>query len=168
MQGHWVNMIRCGVSNENKIWLHNKEAVNVFSFNITYTYITLSLYPFLFSCVSDCASLWYRVVGLFFSLYFSKQERIRFASWNKRRHDRFSGNIVTRLQAGQLEFCPQQRQWKDFFFAMVSRWALGPTQPHIQWVLGARSQEVKQLGHEADHSPPSSAMFQNVWGYAST
>jgi hypothetical protein len=73
-------MIRCGVSNENKIWLHNKEAVNVFSFNITYTYITLSLYPFLFSCVSDCASLWYRVVGLFFSLYFSKQERIRFAS----------------------------------------------------------------------------------------
>jgi hypothetical protein len=35
--------------------------------------------------------------------------------------------------------------------------ALGPTQPHIQWVPGALSLEVKQPGREADHSPPSSA-----------
>jgi hypothetical protein len=35
--------------------------------------------------------------------------------------------------------------------------ALGPTQPPIQWVPGALSLGVKQLGHEAEHSPPSSA-----------
>jgi len=39
----------------------------------------------------------------------------------------------------------------------VSRTALGPTQPPIQGVLGALSLVVKGLGHEADHSPPSSA-----------
>jgi hypothetical protein len=30
------------------------------------------------------------------------------------------------------------------------------------------SLEVKQLGHEADHSPPSSAKVKNVWSYTST
>jgi hypothetical protein len=44
-----------------------------------------------------------------------------------------------------------------FLFTTVSRMALGPTQPPIQWVLGAISLGVKQPGHEADHSPPSSA-----------
>jgi hypothetical protein len=45
----------------------------------------------------------------------------------------------------------------NFFFTTVSRTALGPTQPPIQWVPGALSLGVKQLGCEADHSPPSSA-----------
>jgi hypothetical protein len=35
--------------------------------------------------------------------------------------------------------------------------ALGPTQPPIQWVPGAVPLGLKQLGREADHSPPSSA-----------
>jgi hypothetical protein len=39
----------------------------------------------------------------------------------------------------------------------ASRTALGPTQPPIQWVLGALSLEVKRPGCEADHSSPSSA-----------
>jgi len=39
----------------------------------------------------------------------------------------------------------------------MSRLALRPTQPPIQWVLGALSLGVKQSGLEADHSPPSSA-----------
>jgi hypothetical protein len=44
-----------------------------------------------------------------------------------------------------------------FLFTTTSRMALGLTQPHIQWVPGALSLGVKQLGHEADHSPSSSA-----------
>jgi hypothetical protein len=37
------------------------------------------------------------------------------------------------------------------------RTALGPTQPHIQWVPGALSLGVKRPWREADHSPPPSA-----------
>jgi hypothetical protein len=50
-------------------------------------------------------------------------------------------------------------QWElgIFLFTTASRMALGPTQPPIQWVPGALSLEVKRPGHEADHSPPSSA-----------
>jgi len=42
------------------------------------------------------------------------------------------------------------------FFTTVSRPALGPTQPPIQWVQRAPSVGVKWPGHEADHSSPSS------------
>jgi hypothetical protein len=44
-----------------------------------------------------------------------------------------------------------------FLFNTVSRTALGPTQPPVQWVLGVLSLGVKQAEREADHSPPSSA-----------
>jgi hypothetical protein len=43
-----------------------------------------------------------------------------------------------------------------FLFTIVSRPALKPTQPPIQWVLGALSLGIKRPGREADHSPPSS------------
>jgi hypothetical protein len=49
------------------------------------------------------------------------------------------------------------RQYKIFFFSTASRPTLGPTQSPIQWVPGALSPGVKQWGHEANHSPPSSA-----------
>jgi hypothetical protein len=50
--------------------------------------------------------------------------------------------------------------WKGlgiFLFTTVSRTALGPMQPPIQWVPGALSLGVKQPGGGADHSPPSNA-----------
>jgi hypothetical protein len=50
-----------------------------------------------------------------------------------------------------------QRGLGIFLFNTASRTALGPTQPTIQWVPGALSLEIKRLGREADHSPPSSA-----------
>jgi hypothetical protein len=44
-----------------------------------------------------------------------------------------------------------------FLFTTVSKTALGPTQPPIQWVPRSLSLRVQRLGREADHSPPSSA-----------
>jgi hypothetical protein len=43
-----------------------------------------------------------------------------------------------------------------FVFIAVSRLALGPTQPPIQWVPGALSLGVMRPGREADHLSPSS------------
>jgi hypothetical protein len=50
-----------------------------------------------------------------------------------------------------------RRGLEIFLFDTVSRPALGPTQPPIEWVLRALSLGVKRPGREANHSPPSSA-----------
>jgi hypothetical protein len=58
-----------------------------------------------------------------------------------------------------------------FLFTTMTITSLGPTQPPIQWVPGALSLGgggLKQLGREADHSPPSSAEVKNSWSYTST
>jgi hypothetical protein len=49
-----------------------------------------------------------------------------------------------------------------FVITNVSRSALGPTQPPIQWVPTALSLGVQWPGSEADHSPPYSAEFKNT------
>jgi hypothetical protein len=54
-----------------------------------------------------------------------------------------------------------------FLFTAVSRPALGPTLPTIQWVPGALSLWVKRPGREADHSPPSSNEVKNASSYTS-
>jgi hypothetical protein len=56
----------------------------------------------------------------------------------------------------------------SFFFTTVSRPALGPTQPPIQWEPGALSLVAKRPERESDHSPPSSAEVKNAWSYTST
>jgi hypothetical protein len=38
----------------------------------------------------------------------------------------------------------------------------------MQWVLGALSSEVKLLGTEAGHSPPTSAEVKKMWIYTPT
>jgi hypothetical protein len=53
-------------------------------------------------------------------------------------------------------------------FTIVSRMALRPTQPPIQWVPGTFSRGVKRPGREAHHSPPSSAEIKNPWIFTST
>jgi hypothetical protein len=52
---------------------------------------------------------------------------------------------------------------KDFFpVASLSRPALRPTQPPVQWIPGVLSPGVKaRPGRDADHSPPSSAEVVN-------
>jgi hypothetical protein len=54
------------------------------------------------------------------------------------------------------------RGWESLF-TTVSRPALGPTQPPIQWVPGALSLGAKRPGREADHSSQFSAEFKNAW-----
>jgi hypothetical protein len=61
-----------------------------------------------------------------------------------------------------------RRRLGIFLFTTASRTTLGPTQHPIQWVPGALSLGVKRPGREADHSPPCSAEFKNVWSYTST
>jgi hypothetical protein len=49
-----------------------------------------------------------------------------------------------------------------FPLTSVSRPALGPTQPPVQWVPRLLSPGVKaRPGRDADHSPPSSAEVEN-------
>jgi hypothetical protein len=51
---------------------------------------------------------------------------------------------------------------KGFFpLASVSRPALGPTQPPVQWVMRVLSPGKARPGRDADHSPPSSAEVEN-------
>jgi len=45
------------------------------------------------------------------------------------------------------------RGWE--FFTPYPDWLWGPS--ILQWLRGALSLGVKQVGHEVDHSPPSSA-----------
>jgi hypothetical protein len=54
-----------------------------------------------------------------------------------------------------------------FLFATASRLALRFTQTPNQWVPGFLPRR-KAPGHEADHSPPSSAEVKNTWSYTST
>jgi hypothetical protein len=50
-----------------------------------------------------------------------------------------------------------------FLCATASRQVPEPTQPPVQLVRGAFSQGVERPGREADHSPPSSAAFLNLF-----
>jgi len=57
---------------------------------------------------------------------------------------------------------------ENYLFLKISRLALEPTQPFVQWVRAVLSPGVKQVGHEADHPPSSSAEVKNEWSCTST
>jgi len=59
-------------------------------------------------------------------------------------------------------FKSQQKQ-DIFLFSIMSRLALGPNQPPIQWLRGVLSPVVQHLRHKADNSPPSSTKLMNAW-----
>jgi hypothetical protein len=54
-----------------------------------------------------------------------------------------------------------------FLSSKMSRLTLGPIQPLIQWMLGALSLRIKQLGCDANHSPPSSVDVKYDGNYTS-
>jgi hypothetical protein len=64
------------------------------------------------------------------------------------------------LRAGRQGFDPPQRA-EVFLCSTASRPALGPSQPPIQRVQWAFSQEVKWSGREAAYSSPSYAQVNN-------
>jgi hypothetical protein len=53
------------------------------------------------------------------------------------------------------------RDERIFPLASVSRPALGPTQPPVQWVSGVLSRDKARPERDADHSSPSSAEVKN-------
>jgi hypothetical protein len=57
---------------------------------------------------------------------------------------------------------------KIFLLYTSSRPLLGPTQPPIQWVIGALFSEVKRPRREAGHPPPTSGEVKNTWIYTAT
>jgi hypothetical protein len=78
-------------------------------------------------------------------------------------------NIVVSVVAKLRLDCPELKSWPGQELCLYSKlFILAPelTQLPVQWVMGALSTDLKQLGCEA-LSLPSSAKFKNEWRYTS-
>jgi hypothetical protein len=81
---------------------------------------------------------------------------------------RSSVGLVTRIwdeRPRNRGFIPCKRD--IFLFSILSRSAVGPTQPPLQCVPDALSLGIKLLGHKGDLSCPSTIIFENTWKYTS-
>lgn len=58
-----------------------------------------------------------------------------------------------------------QQGLEVFHSFKVSKLALGPTQPHVQWILVALHPQIKQLGHKVEHLCVEP---KNAWRYIPT
>jgi len=54
-----------------------------------------------------------------------------------------------------------QRRHEIYLFSKTTRPPLGPNQAPIQWLPGASSLGIKQLGHETEHANPPSVKVKN-------
>jgi hypothetical protein len=74
-----------------------------------------------------------------------------------------SGSIVSDYELDDRAIGVRSRRGQRIFpLTSVSRPALWPTQPPVQWVPGVLSPRAKaRPGRDADHSPPSSAEVEN-------
>jgi hypothetical protein len=86
---------------------------------------------------------------------------------------------VTRLRITRPGFDSRQGKGREgkgregkgrdsFLSSTAYRPAVWPTQPTIQWVPRALSQEIKRPEREAYDSLSSSAEVENLWNYNST
>jgi hypothetical protein len=67
-------------------------------------------------------------------------------------------NFVWKLDSNHFN----KKKRENIYDDSVSRPALGPTQPPVQWLSGVLSPGVKaRPGRDADHSPPSGAEVEN-------
>jgi hypothetical protein len=71
--------------------------------------------------------------------------------------------VATRRDSSVSGYGPEDRRSIDWFFVTLSRPALGPTQPPMQWVPEALISEIKRLGHEAIPSSPSIVGVNSAW-----
>jgi hypothetical protein len=74
--------------------------------------------------------------------------------------------LFTRIRPARPGFNSQQGLG-IFLFTTAFRPVLWPSQPPLQWILGALFPGLMQLGPVADHSPPCSAKV-NACSYTST
>jgi hypothetical protein len=70
-----------------------------------------------------------------------------------------SVSILTTLWAGQ---------GRNFSLSTTSKLSLCSTHSPLYWVLATLCSRVKQLRHEVDHLPDSSAVVRHVWSHAVT
>jgi hypothetical protein len=70
-----------------------------------------------------------------------------------------------RVQAGPPGLKFRHGLCESFLFATAFRPALEPTDPPVQWELGALSPRVKRPEREDDHSPTTCAEIKKVWIY---
>jgi hypothetical protein len=66
---------------------------------------------------------------------------------------------------GSMTWGSNQQLQELFLFCKMSRPALGPTCPCIQWVYEGSFLVVKWPVHEADYLPPSGAKVKNEENY---
>jgi hypothetical protein len=60
------------------------------------------------------------------------------------------------------------QQGQEFSLLQIFQTGFGVHQPPIQWVPETLSPVVMRPGHEAEHSPLSSAEVKKMWIYTST